>query len=123
MLPFLCTVQDFRAPIRLPDFRGLQPVETLHALLDTIGDLDRTVFQVQCGSCEELIAEVLAAKSRDAAAPTFAPDGLVAVNFFAPGRISGQTPARRGGEERIRQGGGGRGIYKRGLLHCTLTSL
>ena len=32
-------------------------VETLHALLDTIGDLDRTVFQVQCGSCEELIAE------------------------------------------------------------------
>ena len=32
-------------------------VETLHALLDTIGDLDRTVFQVQCGSCEELIAQ------------------------------------------------------------------
>ena len=31
-------------------------VETLHALLDTIGDLDRTVFQVQCGSCEELIS-------------------------------------------------------------------
>ena len=32
-------------------------VETLHALLDTIGDLNRTVFQVQCGSCEELIAQ------------------------------------------------------------------
>jgi len=26
-------------------------------VLDTIGDLDRTVFQVQCGSCEELIAQ------------------------------------------------------------------
>lgn len=32
-------------------------VETLRKLLETVGELDRTVFQVQCGSCDELIAE------------------------------------------------------------------
>ena len=32
-------------------------VETLRKLLETVGEFDRTVFQVQCGSCDELIAE------------------------------------------------------------------
>ena len=32
-------------------------VETLHGLLESLGELDRTAFQVQCGSCEELICE------------------------------------------------------------------
>lgn len=32
-------------------------IETLRKLLETVGELDRTVFQVQCGSCDELIAE------------------------------------------------------------------
>ena len=32
-------------------------VETLHGLLESLGELDRTAFQVQCGSCEELIAQ------------------------------------------------------------------
>lgn len=32
-------------------------VETLRKLLDSLGEVDRTQFQVQCGSCDELIAE------------------------------------------------------------------
>ena len=32
-------------------------VENLRKLLESVGELDRTVFQVQCGSCDELIAE------------------------------------------------------------------
>ena len=32
-------------------------VESLRKLLESVGELDRTVFQVQCGSCDELIAE------------------------------------------------------------------
>ena len=32
-------------------------VETLRKLLETAGEFDRTIFQVQCGSCDELIAE------------------------------------------------------------------
>lgn len=32
-------------------------VETLHKLFDSTGEIDRTVFQVQCGSCDELISE------------------------------------------------------------------
>lgn len=60
-------------------------VETLHALLDTIGDLDRTVFQVQCGSCEELIAPrrgVLPVVRRQAARRR-----LRRTRTVAPGRV------------------------------------
>lgn len=32
-------------------------VEALRKLLESIGELDRSAFQVQCGSCEELIAD------------------------------------------------------------------
>lgn len=32
-------------------------VESLRALLESVGELDRTRFQVQCGSCEELISD------------------------------------------------------------------
>lgn len=32
-------------------------VESLRKLLESIGELDRTAFQVQCGSCDELIAD------------------------------------------------------------------
>lgn len=32
-------------------------VEALHKLLESIGDIDRSLFQVQCDSCDELIAD------------------------------------------------------------------